>query len=719
MNKKRGPRYGYIEKLEKRLELMEKLLRPLRQAGAVTWDESLLDENVNEDDFLKTVQIVDPTRLRRSSSSTPNSTRQETSTPTPLPIHNHHEMPRASSFSPSPINSFVRAPSEEPLPMPEMADELIALYFRYIHPLMPMIHPPTFYRNFSANHIPHTLLYAMFSAAARFSKNPKLQSSPAFSAGDSFSERVRSVIWKNFNRLDIHTVQALTILGFNEYGCARGPTCWLYIGMAIRMSQLMGLNQLDSSDNAYENQWKDWVVIETKRRSWWACFNADRFSAVAGGRALAIDHRDCEIKLPSDDLDWENERPVITELLDVTELDVQDDSPKSDWNKRPKTSSPGHISYLIKLMAIAGRISQYVNRPKFRRPQEFLLLKKALETWRKSLPVYLTDPKNHSTGNPQYDAVNFAWFIHLVYHTSVILLFRSNWLDSETGRACLVTPLAVSSWGCCVAAAEEICNLARIMFQHPEVVNHSFSPFCLYTAATIHMEKLKFLTWEQLLSADNEISLIYNCLDRLQSWWGMAEKYMGMLKDLHTSLHSSATQYGVVPGQLNEEQEHDFKNLLYLPFSFNRLEVIKQLQEQIEHTTPNPDSQQLSLSVATEFPNNFVLDYNNYQQSHANMGIPIQLEQPDFVESYLFNQWLTTNNIEPQSMMSRTIKPQEMPLLSNVPFNQNEQTSQSQDPRSQPRRFYPQFGMNPPSSHPFDPSLPVEIQNTSWSAWSN
>ncbi|KAJ5179855.1 hypothetical protein N7492_003065 [Penicillium capsulatum] len=125
---------------------------------------------------------------------------------------------------------------------------------------------------------------------------------------------------------DLARVQALLMLALHEWGMCRGKSAWLYVGMAIRLAQAMGLpfeleNEFPPRDTTRcspgfkaetdhfgiprraepkEQTSDDIISQETKRRTFWACFILDRCLSSGKYRPRMIRVKELGIQLPSD-----------------------------------------------------------------------------------------------------------------------------------------------------------------------------------------------------------------------------------------------------------------------------------------------------------------------------------------------------------------------------------------------------------------------------------
>ncbi|KAJ5088345.1 hypothetical protein N7456_011961 [Penicillium angulare] len=143
---------------------------------------------------------------------------------------------------------------------------------------------------------------------------------------------------------ELARVQALLMLALHEWGMCRGKSAWVYVGMAIRLAQTMGLpfeleNEFPPRDfsrsspgfkmevdhfglsrrlEPKEQTSDDIIAQETKRRTFWACFILDRCLSSGKYRPRMIDVKDLGIQLPSDNAFAFGERVRTARLNEPT-----------------------------------------------------------------------------------------------------------------------------------------------------------------------------------------------------------------------------------------------------------------------------------------------------------------------------------------------------------------------------------------------------------------
>ncbi|KAF8941599.1 hypothetical protein BGZ58_005549 [Dissophora ornata] len=570
--KKRGPRQGYIELLEKRLDKMEQLL----QHGPAPVDPELLDSKSILSSRLRpgNRRPLSPTGDGGSQSdsnaradpeeryfgTTSGYTLQHTEYDKQSDPNKGIAGPKYSSQSTLPRKErkdLIYGIKDE-IPRKDILDHLIELFFDSIYFQLPIIHQGTFMKQYKEGKVSPNLLNAMCAAVARFSNHPDVVTTPAFLAGEPFATNVRGMVVDSIDIPTVSNVQALLFLSMYEYGAARGPRAWMFGGMAMRQAQELGLNREDSSPVFHLKG--DWIMRETRRRTFWACFLMDVLASSSSGRPRMIDERDCEVllPLPSEDHDWYHERPVVAEMLGdgedsssgtehepptrshagdkkkamhnesepiptADETAVEETMPATTENKtdlssenndiliqspRCKKQGAGHVlssfAYLIRILAVLGRVSQYVNRPRSKkaippnqRGSEFSVIDAALLAWHKSIPPHLAYSIENAKMVKDKGEGCIIIFMHVIYHTAVVLLHRPILaadkaafpMDSENSSAR------------CADAASKVSDL---------------------------------LEFVQAYNSRRSLSIHVKILQTMKPYWSMADKFFYIIRDLYS-----------------------------------------------------------------------------------------------------------------------------------------------------------------------------------------
>ncbi|TPX26364.1 hypothetical protein DIZ76_011826 [Coccidioides immitis] len=224
-------------------------------------------------------------------------------------------------------------------------ESLFDLFQLHFSATLPFLHPTTFLsqiRQFSTNpaqtdtasrqsqspapraELSPLVLLGVLTLTARFHPQLIQHHSPSSTAhpsdplvaSESYANALRARLVAgdggDLASADIHRVQAFLMLGLHEWGMCRGTNAWIYVGMAIRLAQAMGLSfetendrfsrrsSLHSNLDQKDQNSDDIIEQETRRRTFWSCFVMDRCLSGGKFRPRMVKVRDVGIQLPSD-----------------------------------------------------------------------------------------------------------------------------------------------------------------------------------------------------------------------------------------------------------------------------------------------------------------------------------------------------------------------------------------------------------------------------------
>ncbi|OAQ32785.1 hypothetical protein K457DRAFT_269112 [Linnemannia elongata AG-77] len=367
---------------------------------------------------------------------------------------------------------------EESLIMPsvDVIDHLLDIHFRSVHPVLPFLHFQTISDQVHHNESPPPhLLFAVLGLASRFSDNPTFRVPQAGLERPPctiFYERAKHFIKDEYDNSQIATVQAFLLMAVQQMGFCESQRAWLYVGMAVRMAQGMGLNKEPSEQERSRNR----LQCELRKRTWWSIYVIERFICAGLGRPLTITHKDCEAGFPQYE-DGEGETPT----------------------NRPASTRTGQIANFVRLITLSkiqGNILEYI-RAKFSPPPPpsnnlacisqspnvgseqdrdfqvdttaaaFSALDKALTTWRQGLP--------ESLQNPTAQSPHIGLFLHLNYNTLVILLHRPEISTSPTSASL------------CTQAAATITDIIEILMDAKALTSVFISCiYSIFSAGIVH-----------------------------------------------------------------------------------------------------------------------------------------------------------------------------------------------------------------------------------------
>ena len=124
----------------------------------------------------------------------------------------------------------------------------------------------------------------MYAIAARYSTKNDVPPPPPdgtilWAAGDEYLDRAKVILNGLYASSRTTTVQALLLMGYREIGAGAMAQAWIYIGMAIRMAQDLGLHR--SADGWARaglggRLFSEWELQERKR-IWFGCVIMDKY----------------------------------------------------------------------------------------------------------------------------------------------------------------------------------------------------------------------------------------------------------------------------------------------------------------------------------------------------------------------------------------------------------------------------------------------------------
>ncbi|KAI9432934.1 fungal-specific transcription factor domain-containing protein [Lactarius indigo] len=462
--------------------------------------------------------------------------------------------PKARVWPPLPQSEYNPHLREESVSLPDSAtqEELLKIYFAYVHPALPLLHKQSFLEEIRKGHtvrqgnndfespspshfgrrrpnISSLLLLAMFSVAARYTSTHDGDKPPTETAmwpeGDVYLEEAKRLLDSSYSSSRAATCQALLLMGYREIGIGAMAQAWHYVGMAIRMAQDLGLHK-----NA--DQWMHGgaslfgpIELQERRRIWYACVIMDKYVSSYIGRPLCIYERDFDTELPSVDEPEEMEEwqpvPRDEDICQVTPFPI-------------RTLSCFNASAALSIILSEVVQNIYSVRPSPGRHSELLRLGELLDKWLLDLPEHLRfDPSNWKRSHPPSP---YLMTLHMQYWCVVILLHRpfmkyahevrkqgSDDADDPELRVILQ-----KNYDLCVQAANRITSII-VMFKERFCVRRApvFLSYYVFTASIMHVTTLN--AYPNDPQARNGLTSCMDALLRMSVAWPSAGRAWELL----------------------------------------------------------------------------------------------------------------------------------------------------------------------------------------------
>ncbi|TFK44759.1 fungal-specific transcription factor domain-containing protein [Crucibulum laeve] len=313
-------------------------------------------------------------------------------------------------------------------PPPELAASLIDLYFRHTNTYFPLLHRPTFERQYKER-LHHKNMWftavcmSIFAVSSRWSEDRRVLSEDAklengewdwSKAGWKYFEQgigVHRVRRSLFYPATLFEIQTFTLLAMFLRGAEEHPTAWVLISVGIRKAQDIGAHRKKvyrGGVNADNELWK---------RAFWHLVVFDRIGSAILGRAAGIAEEDFDMELPLevDDEYWETEDPQLA-FRQPSGLP----SLICSFNLFIKLTQI--IAFTMKTVYAIDRVKVFGElRTANWREEVLKQINTAMADWMKDLPEHLIWSEKFNS--PVF--ANQAATLHTTYHLNEMLIYRS------------------------------------------------------------------------------------------------------------------------------------------------------------------------------------------------------------------------------------------------------------------------------------------------------
>ncbi|KAI4250786.1 MAG: hypothetical protein L6R42_008631, partial [Xanthoria sp. 1 TBL-2021] len=508
VRRKSGPKRGYVKELEARLAQVETQLKTKTQEPTPSTSGQSQDpytytspsDNVfanasGEGDLTSDhMGIPEPTNHFFNSMDLSNA---GSTAPDLLP--DLPDLNQAGAFDDGMTWEMIGLGLEETLPTQEAIDELHEIYFRQVHPSMPMLHPYRYRASMGlAPHMrpPVSLRYAIWCLASKLSDR-------LFNHQEVFYRRARKYAeideMKGLGEafVTVAHCQTWVLICTYEFQMMYFPRAWSSVGRAVRLAMMMGLNRVDGMGLDVKQVLpppRDWTEGEERRRTFWMAYCVDRYASMGTGWPMAMDERDVKSNLPVNEENYERsiEQPSVPLTGSITLEGASNLSP---------------FAGIVFMAHIFGRNLTHLHRPgsddrdddlqgdfwKRHRALDNTLLHTSL-----SLPPHLRLPAGIRD-------VNIV-FINMSIHTSTICLHQAAIFKADQNK--LPQSIIDQSSTRCLLAATEIANIMRLICHLDSKGMNPFMAFCLYVAARVFIHVLKKSPNEAVVRSSLEFLLV-------------------------------------------------------------------------------------------------------------------------------------------------------------------------------------------------------------------
>ncbi|KAJ7783249.1 fungal-specific transcription factor domain-containing protein [Mycena metata] len=488
---------------------------------------------------------ISETAPEMEASSSPNATRPLSNRPrfwTPLPWELQWEgvETEVEQLTVSAVAEF---------PPPSLAARLIDLYFTHVNAQLPLLHRPTFERQFT-DQLHHRnpwfccVCLCIFATASRWCDDPLVlpRNCNRTSSGGldwTWAGRHYHNVAMGIHRIRqsllypacLEEIQAYSLLGAYVRGTVNHSAGWIFVSIGLRKAQELGAHRkklYSRTPNVTEELWK---------RAFWCLVAYDRFSSAILGRPCAIGEEDFDLDLclEIDDEYWDLANPPFRQPPGVpcriTYFNL--------WLRLSQI-----VTFTIKTIyavhnprALLGRIA------KIRTEEVIAQLNLALQEWLDSLPEYL----QWTTQIKDADFSNQSASLHTTYHLAQMLMYRAFIppVASASSPVPAIPPINVSlsALTYCIAAARSSARIVEVQVARgwtntPILIAVSQLSAAILTLAVwdakakqdAELEDVKPPVAQTIGSLMDDIAVFINALESLGTRWENVPNLILVLK---------------------------------------------------------------------------------------------------------------------------------------------------------------------------------------------
>ncbi|KAG8835837.1 hypothetical protein FRC17_000801 [Serendipita sp. 399] len=203
------------------------------------------------------------------------------------------------------------------LPTVDQQRHLLDVFFTYVNPSLPIFDRDTFMNawshgidesseappvpTFIPTRLPVPLMLVIFSIAVRISLDISKETmlGTMSSTGDEYLSAAKYMMTANpYAASRPATCQAYLLIAYREIGIGAMSQAWLFLGVAIRMAQDLGLHRSVDKFHAAASNLFPANEKEARNRVWWCCVILDRYISTYIGRPCMVFERDYDTPFP-------------------------------------------------------------------------------------------------------------------------------------------------------------------------------------------------------------------------------------------------------------------------------------------------------------------------------------------------------------------------------------------------------------------------------------
>ena len=219
---------------------------------------------------------------------------------------------------------------DKELPESEIQEQLLDLYFTYIHPWCPILHKHTILDkmvNKYCDEEDYIILHAIVATTMRFLTD----SIPDEDKGKYRELSKEKVLLYGHSHSSVKVLQALVILTLDIVGSENGPSAWnilalitrsvIHLDLAVETTIVPDKTSNQTMRGVILPQQVSLIEKECRRRLFWMVYLLDRYTHIVTSFDFIIDETQIGRKLPTDDVHLDQIEEKKTKFFQIWQSD--------------------------------------------------------------------------------------------------------------------------------------------------------------------------------------------------------------------------------------------------------------------------------------------------------------------------------------------------------------------------------------------------------------
>ena len=325
----------------------------------------------------------------------------------------------------------------------------------------------------------------------------------------------------------------------------------MFGGMAMRMAYALQLHREVEYDPLGRKEDKASELSPTdreiRRRTMWACFLMDRFNSSGTERPSIAIESHIKVQLPIKESSFQMEITGPTEDLHGA---VPNPIAHGLGQVSDAKANMGVAAYLIKIIALWGRVVRYLNlggkeedpHPLWHADSVFMGLKRQVQDFAANLPEKLRYTPEALQAFAAEKLGNQFLYLHISYYQTILFLHKFA-IPTAPGMklpAELPRDFTTQSAKIAVDAASKISSL-----MNPALSNLLVAPFagyCAFASSTVHVWGIFSSNTQLEATSKRDLTLNVKYLTHMKKHWGMFHHMVENLKSIYRQFADWALQ---------------------------------------------------------------------------------------------------------------------------------------------------------------------------------